>query len=132
MNTVKYNLESILMFVYEGVKKGSDRFVIEDDEHVKDTATGAEYHLFHDNFKITYGGEVIATMADFYTQNKEQVIIMAIKDLITDPDKSKERREQYRTQMGERRAAFAALYEHPQPVPPNSEVLEQGTVAYKG
>ena len=130
---VKYSLESILEYVYNGVKSGSDRFIVVDDEHLKDVKTGAEYHLFDDNFKITYGGNVVATLPDFNVEeSKEQAIVMEIKELITDPAKSKERKERYEVQRLERRAAFAALYADPQPVPPNSETVEKGTVAYTG
>ena len=123
------NIKSILKFVVSSMEAGLDRFVIINDEHVIDSKTGIEFHLFDEDFKITHGDKVIATKQDF--TEDEQNHVMTMKYNITDPELSKERKEKYPLELKARREHFADLFENPEPTIPTL-VEEEGTVDYVG
>ena len=133
MNKPKSSVESILKYIYKALESGSDRFVILDEEHIMDTATGVEFHLFDDYFKVTHNGETIVSMPDFYqTKAQEQKIVNSIRELILDPEGEQERREKYHKDVMARRSAFVELYDNPKPAHTSCEELEEGTVEYTG
>ena len=76
------NIASILKFIQQSLIDNSDRYVVTDEEHILDTHTGIELHIYDDWFKITHDDNVIATMRDFDT-TIEQPIVWEIKALIT-------------------------------------------------
>ena len=124
------NIKTIFKFIEEGLESKLDRFVVLNDEHILDTKTGVEFHLFDEDFKITHGDKVIATKQDFTTD--EQSCVMEMKDFITDPQLAKERREKYPIELKKRREKFSDLYEYPEAaVNPNS-IVEEDTVEYLG
>lgn len=59
------NLEMILSDVVEGVMTANGRYSVADCDHVMDTVTGVEYHLYPEHkrepFKITHGADVVIT-----------------------------------------------------------------------
>ena len=111
------------------MESGLDRFVILDDEHVLDSKTGIEFHLFDEDFKITHGDKTIATKQDF--TEEEQTCVMAMKYKITDPILSKERKEKYPLELKARREHFANLFEYPEPTI-GAPIEEEGTDEYIG
>lgn len=110
--------------------KDIERYKIINDEHVLDIKTGVEYHLYDDYFKITYGDDKIAKMNDFTLD--EQEIIWKIKQLITDPEKVKQRLEEYPTLVKQRREKLSELYENPNPTSTKIVVEEVDTEVYTG
>lgn len=122
-------ISSIIGFIENGVKNKDDRFVILNDEHILDSKTGVEFHLFDDDFKVTHGDKLIATKQDFSIE--EQSCLMEIKELITDPQLSKERREKYPMELKKRRELFSDLFENPQPTV-NKVEEETDTTEYVG
>ena len=106
-----------------------DRFVILNDEHVLDSKTGVEFHLFDEDFKVTHGDKTIATKQDF--TEDEQTYLMTVKYKITDPVLSKERKEKYPLELKARREHFASLFENPVPTIATL-VEEEGTDEYIG
>ena len=123
------NIKSILKFVLLSMEGGADRFVVVDDEHVLDSKTGIEFHLFDEDFKITHGDKVVATKNDF--SQEEQACVMQMKYKITDPELSRERKENYPMELKARREHFAALFETPEPTI-KTMIEEEDTVDYKG
>ncbi len=124
------DIAKILTYVYNGVKADDPRFVVEDDEHVLDTKTSIEYHLYDDGGKVTYGDKVVARL-EFYRKN-EQDILMAIKKLITDPKVMEQKIAHYPVMVKEAREAFADYYENPRPIVNKEPVAEENTTDYQG
>jgi hypothetical protein len=124
------NIKDILMYVYAGVKNKGTRFTVEDDEHILDTKTGVEFHLYDDGGKITHGEKIVAKL-EFFTR-EEQEVLMEIKKLITDPEVIKKKIAHYPVMVRESREAFANLFESPQPVEQKGPVLEENTTPYRG
>ena len=124
------NIRSILVFIYEGIKRKDQRFKIEDDEHILDTKTGVELHLYDNTGKITHGEDIVAEMA--YFTPEEQHVLLEIKKLITDPEKVKQKIAHYPVMVSEARARFAGLFENPEPVNIMNPIAESNTTNYSG
>jgi len=63
---------------------------------------------------ITYNGETVAKL-DHFTE-AEKALFWEMKHLITDPEVTKQKQEQYPTTVKHARELFAGLYETPQPI----------------
>lgn len=124
------NIKSILMFLYEEVKSQSPRVIVLDDEHVLDTKTGVELHMYDDQFKVTHNEDTVA-VHNYFTK-QEQEIVWAIKQLITDPIKAAKRLEEYPIILATSRERLSDLFENPEPVVDTGPVEEDNTVAYTG
>lgn len=124
------NIKDILIYVHNGVKAKHPRFTVEDDEHVLDTKTGVEFHLYDDGGKVTHGDTVIAKMGYFTEQ--EKAVLFAIKKLITDPKVVAEKVAHYPVLVKEARASFSKLFEQPNPPKCLGPTEEENTVPYKG
>lgn len=124
------NILSILSFMLNNVESASPRFKIVDDEHIIDTHTGVELHMYNDWFKLTREDEVIATMPDFLAE--EQKKVWELKQLITDPTKAVKSAKEATMQIKQRREMLSTLYENPQPIVDTSPVPEANTEIYKG
>ena len=124
------NIRDILMYIYNGVKNKQVRFKVEDDEHILDTKTGVELHLYDDTLKVTYGDEVIAKMGYFTEAEKE--VLFGIKKLITDPKVVAKKQAHYPTMIKEARVRFSDLYAKPNPPTCMGPVEETNTIPYKG
>lgn len=124
------NIKDILMYVYHGVQKKDPRFKVEDDEHVLDTKTGVEFHLYDDGGKVTHGDDLIAKIA--YFAKPEQEILFEIKKLISNPATVKKKLAHYPIMVKEAREVFAGLFEAPQPVHNMEPVIEANTTPYRG
>ena len=110
------NINSIFKFLHDELTKGSSRIVKIDDEHLIDSKTGVEYHLYDDEFKITHNDDLIAKGA--YFTKGEQSTMWAIKDLITDPVEVARKKEAYPMTVKTARERLSSLYENPQPIQP--------------
>ncbi|AUR86167.1 hypothetical protein NVP1083O_21 [Vibrio phage 1.083.O._10N.286.52.B9] len=124
------NLNSIFQFMLSEMKSGGDRFIKVDDEHVIDSTTGVEYHLYDDSFKMTHNGKLIAK-DDFFTKD-EQCSIWEIKTLITDPALVEKRKAEYPLMIKSGREKLSLLYENPQPLTVSAPILEDDTITYMG
>lgn len=124
------NIASILAHVYSGLKANLERYIVIDDEHVLDIATGVKYHLYDDWYKVSHDEKVLLKK-DQFTKD-EQEILWKVKKLITDPEKSKRLAQEYPKAVQSSRERFSKLYEHPVPVPNKFSSLESGTEEYKG
>lgn len=124
------NILEILEYVYKGVRDDDPRFVVEDDEHVLDTKTGIEYHLYDNGGKVTYGEKIVARLE--YYRKPEQMILMAIKNLITDPNVMEQKIAHYPVMLKEAREEFASYYENPTPVMNRKPEEEEDTTSYNG
>ncbi|AUR84390.1 hypothetical protein NVP1055O_14 [Vibrio phage 1.055.O._10N.286.55.E9] len=124
------NLNSIFQFILSDMKSGGNRFVKVDDEHIIDSTTGVEYHLYDDSFKMTHGGKLVAK-DDFFTKD-EQCSIWEIKTFITDPSLVEKRRNEYPVMIKEGREKLSLLYENPQPLTVSEPILEDNTTQYTG
>ena len=124
-------IESILDYIREGVLSDPERFEVVDDEHVIDTKTGVELHVYDDWFKITRDGETIATMQDFDT-GVEQPIIWKIKGLITEPEVMEQKKIHHMSMIKQRRKSLSDLFESPEPVAHEHIIPESETTKYTG
>ena len=59
------NFKSWLMYVKDGITNKVERYKVVDDEHVVDTESGIQLHIYDGWFKVTHDDEIIATMRDF-------------------------------------------------------------------
>lgn len=116
--------------MYEGVKNQHERFHVVDDEHIYDTVTGVKVHMYDDWFKMTHADKKIVTMSDFTP--REQEILWKLKQLVTDPEKSRQRAIEYPVKQRERRAALSHYFENPSPAAPTHVKVEEDTVEYTG
>lgn len=124
------NILSILNYIKKCVEDLHERVYVMDDEHIKDTKTGLEFHLYDDYFKATYDDKLVLKMSDLSEQ--EQMVVWEIKQLITDPDKVKERKEEYPKMMKKHRMEFSELFENPNPVASRGPEMEEDTQEYMG
>ena len=124
------NIKSILLFIHQGVSQKDPRFKVEDDEHIIDTKTGVEFHLYDSTGKVTHGEDVIAQMEYFTPEEKE--VLFEIKKLITDPEKVKQKIAHYPVMVAEARKKLSNLFETPQPTNTMNPIAEENTTAYRG
>ena len=123
-----YEIKSILEFVHAGVMKKHPRFTVMDYDHVLDTETGVEFHLYDDYSKIKKGDEVLATSFDM--TDAEKTILWGIKEAITPQEVMHQMKQQYYDSKYAKRRAVSHAYEHPEPV--QSLQPESGTQPYRG
>lgn len=124
------NISSILIHIHNGIVNKDSRFTILDEEHILDNKTDVEFHLYDDWLKATYDDEVIITINDF--TKEEQDILQKIKQLIVDPIKYKERKDNHMLLVKSRREKLASLFETPTPINKASVVAETDTTEYTG
>ena len=124
------NIHSVLKFILLGLEDAVERFKIVDDEHVIDSHTGVELHLYDGWFKLTRGDDVIIEMINFSEDEKQ--VLWDIKTIITEPATMKEREDNYISNTQKRRQKLSDLFENPQPLKVKSPVMETGTVDYTG
>lgn len=122
------NILTILNYVKTNLNDVNGRFNIIDDEHIIDTKTGVEFHMYDDSFKLTYGDDTIATMNDMTTE--EQSIVWSIKQLITSPEKARQRQAERPELIKQRRQKLSDLFEHP--TPPHTLTAEPDATPYVG
>ena len=121
---------SVLKFIREAVNAKDSRYKVLDDEHVIDTSSGVELHMYSDWFKVTHNDVTIATKADF--TRDEQEVVWLIKQSISDPEKSIYIAENYTKLQKARREKLSDLFEKPTPVAGGLPLAEEGTIEYQG
>ena len=122
------SIHSILKYIHQNLS--DPRYQKLDEEHILDSKTGIELHMYDDWFKMTKDDEIIATMGDFTSD--EQECIWAIKQAVADPVKAKMKADDYHKDMAARRSNLSMLFEKPEPVANKQPVVEEDTKAYQG
>ncbi len=125
---------SIIAHMRDCIANGDkdERFIIPDDEHVIDTATGVTYHIHDHWYKLTYGEDdrTVATQDDFTDEVLD--VIREVKELISPPGVLDKKREELRPLWEARMQLLSDLYENPTPMNSTLPVTELGTKKYKG
>lgn len=121
-------INSILRAVLEDVRSGSNRTTIKDDIHIVDNVAGVEFHLYDDYVQMTREGEKPISISAF--TDEEKATLMEIKNLITDPAVTQDKKDNYQKHMTESRMRFAKWFEEPQPIPDKSITEEEDTEDY--
>ena len=124
------NIHSIFKFILIGLQDKAERFVILDDEHVMDSNTGVELHLYDGWFKVTRGEEVIVEMDNL--SDDEKSTLWEIKTEITNPVVMQERKDNYMGTTKKRREKLSDLFEYPEPIMVKSPIVETDTEDYVG
>jgi transcription-repair coupling factor (superfamily II helicase) len=124
------NLESVIKFIAKGVEEKHPRYKVIDEEHVIDVDTGVELHMYNEWFKLTYDGDVIATIRDFTVE--EQQAVWSIKQLIIDPVKAQHEELKYNELQKKRREDLSKYFENPIPTKSKEPSVEENTVIYTG
>ncbi|AHK11740.1 hypothetical protein S144_26 [Shewanella sp. phage 1/44] len=124
------NISSILKFVLNELKTDTGRIVKIDEQHFLDTATGVEYHLYDDVFKMTHD-DVEVAKTDCFTHD-EQAIVWEMKKLITDPEIAAQRKSEYPKLIKSKREGFSKLYENPMPTVNTNPMVEVDATEYVG
>lgn len=108
------NIKSVLEAILKDLKEKPENIEIIDDEHFIDKLSGVKFHLYDDYFQMTRGNEKPVGASSF--SPAEQQLIMTIKDVITDPAVSADKKMNYKRHIEERRQRFSNWFENPQPV----------------
>lgn len=122
------SIHSILKYIKTNLS--DPRYKKLNEEHIVDTKTGIEIHMYDDWFKMTKGDDIIATMGDFTPE--EQECIWAIKQAVADPIKAEAKEENYYKDMYDRRSHISKLFESPEPIKNKEPIVEPNTEEYTG
>ena len=116
-----YNLVDILKTILNDLTDNPQNINIIDDQHLIDKLSGVEFHLYDDYFQMTRGDDKPISQSSF--SDNEQAIIMEIKKMITDPEVTKDKQENYQKYITENRQRFSDWFRNPVPV--TSGVVEE-------
>lgn len=118
------NIKSVLDKILEELESNSPNIKVENDQHIMDKISGVEFHLYDDYFQMTRGDEEKAIPQSAFTE-EEKSVVMAIKNLITDPAVTQDKKINYKKHLMESRQTFADWFENPLPeVEPVVEELD--------
>ena len=120
-------LNDVLKEIYNDLQNNLESINIIDDQHFIDNISGVEFHLYDDYFQMTRGEEKPVSASNF--TKEEQSTVMLIKDLITDPIKAADKRENYQKYTAENRARFSSWFEQPKPIT-SGIIAEENTDVY--
>jgi hypothetical protein len=122
------NIKSVLDKILAEVECNSPNIKVENDQHFIDKISGVEFHLYDDYFQMTRGEEEQPISQSAFTE-EEKMVVMAIKNLITDPAVTQDKKTHYKKYLMESRQDFADWFENP--VPEVDQIVEEvGTTAY--
>ena len=108
------NIRSILKQVLGDLKNKPENIEIIDDMHFVDKISGVKFHLYDDYFQMTRGDESV-TASSF--SDMEQDVVMQIKNCITDPKVTQDKKDNYEKYLDESRQRFSSWFENPEPTP---------------
>lgn len=108
------NIHSVLKAILDDLKNKPETIKVIDEQHFVDKLSGVEFHLYDDYFQMTRGDEKPISASSF--SHNEQQTIMEIKDLITDPEITNDKKENYQKYIVENRERFSGWFENPIPV----------------
>lgn len=108
------NIQSILKEILKELQSDSDTIKIIDDTHILDMVSGVEFHLYDDYFQMTKEKDEPVSISSF--SDAEKSIIMQLKDLITDPEVTKDKCDNYQDYIVKNRQRFSKWFENPTPV----------------
>lgn len=128
MSDQQLGIKSILDFILKALMQKDPSIDVLDDMHIMDTHTGVEYHLYDTHSKITHGDDEIMTSFDMTPE--EQKVLWDIKQIITDPVTTANKKENHHELLRGRRKEFSHLYAEPQPLVDDSLQPEENTVPY--
>lgn len=121
------NIHSVLKAILDDLKNNPGTIKVIDEQHFIDTLSGVEFHLYDDYFQMTRGDDKPISASSF--SKNEQQTIMEIKDLITDPAVTLDKKENYQKYVTENRERFSNWFENP--IPLHDGVQEEvDTVTY--
>ena len=115
------NISSILRAVLNDLMTQSGNIKVIDDQHIVDKLSGVEFHLYDDYFQMTRGSDKPVSVSSF--SEGEKTLIMQIKDLITNPEVTQDKKLNYKKYVDESRNRFSSWFE--QPVPVTDSVQEE-------
>lgn len=121
------NIHSVLKAILNDLKANSENINVIDDQHFIDNLSGVEFHLYDDYFQMTRGEDKPISASSF--SKNEQQTIMEIKDLITDPAVTLDKKENYQKYVTGNRERFSSWFENPTPVHDGVQE-EDNTVEY--
>ena len=108
------NIKRILEAVLKDALENSDALIITDDQHFIDKLSGVEFHLMDDYFQMTRGDDQPVSVSSF--TKDEQSIIMQLKELITDPAVTADKKENYQQHIKDNRIRLSGWFEQPIPI----------------
>ena len=108
------NINGILKAILSDLKNKPELIKVVDDQHLVDTISGVEFHLYDDYFQMTRGDEKAVSVSSF--SDAEKVTVMEIKNHITDPEVTADKKENYKEHIAENRQRFSDWFEVPIPV----------------
>lgn len=108
------NITSVLKAILNDLENSSEHMMIVDDQHFIDKLSGVEFHLYDDYFQMTRGEDKPVSASSF--SKGEQSLVMQIKELITDPNVVRDKKENYQKYVGENRERFSSWFENPTPI----------------
>jgi len=111
---IMLNIHSVLKEILKELQSNSESIAVENDQHFTDKLSGVEFHLYDDYFQMTRGDDKPVSVSSF--SDAEKLTIMEIKNIITDPEVTRDKQENYQQHVTENRQRFSGWYENPMPV----------------
>ena len=104
----------MLTEVYNDLVNNPDAMTLVDDQHFIDKISGVEFHLYDDYFQVSRGDDKPVSVSKF--SKDEQKIFMQLKDAITDPEITRDKKINHEKYVTEARERFSDWFENPLPV----------------
>ena len=108
------NITSVLKAILSDLESQTGTINVIDDQHFIDKPSGVEFHLYDDYFQMTRGNDKPVSASSF--SQGETNLVMQIKELITDPEVAKYKKEHYKEHISESRNRFSSWFENPEPI----------------
>lgn len=108
------NINGVLKAILNDLENKPETIKVIDDQHFIDKLSGVEFHLYDDYFQMTRGNDKPVSVSSF--SHDEQQTIMKIKNLITDPEKTKDKEDNYQKYISDARERFSNWFENPEPL----------------
>jgi len=115
---------AVLKAILADIEDDNKSITIVDDMHFIDNLSGVEFHLYDEYFQMTRGKEKPVAVSSF--TKEEHSVIMEIKELITPPDISRGKKEDYHKYLVDNRTRFSDWYTNP--IPTNPVVVKEEAV----
>lgn len=85
------SLTPMIKAMHNGLIHGDKRYSVMDAEHIKDTKTGLEFHLYPDHYKVTKNGELMYSSKHVYDPS-ENMAMNDIRKMLVDYFEEHERK----------------------------------------
>lgn len=121
------NIHSVLKTILNDLQNKATSINVIDDQHFIDNISGVEFHLYDDYFQMTRGDDKPVSVSSF--SEAEKSTMMEIKNLITDPEVTIDKKENYQKYVTENRERLSRWFENP--IPTTKGVIEEAdTIEY--